>query len=262
MPVPRKTFSLIPILVLAASSSAARADSPAADLADDIKAERWIDCLMHYKSALRNGAKDDDLKDLAATCLAKAKASPSAKDDWAQRISTMGGVVRGQIDDLANGQSTDYKTLTKAVNACNDAIALAVTVVDPSTPITVSDYGQPDWKGTIAGAKTWCDQAAKGADQAKQKLLGPYEKAGLKGDKLQLVADHLDVEFNVPGGETTSEPKKLAAASVLFLAWTGSQTCTNGEPWRLERFQFDKAQKLVKTTDKEYCGDPPKSAYR
>ncbi len=257
--MPRKIFSLNPIHALA---SAARADSPVDQLQHDAKAERWLDCLMHYKAALRTGAKDDDLKDLAGTCLARAKADANAARDWASDASTRLSALRGEIDDLKKGESTDFKTLTKGVNVCNDLIAYAQQVVDPSTQITVSDYGQTPWKGSIAEAQTWCDQGAKAVDDAKEKLLGPYQKAGIKADKLQLISDHLDVEFNVPGGETTSEPKKLAAASVLFLAWGGSQACTSGEPWRLERFQFDKAQKLVKTTDKEYCGDPPKSAYR
>ena len=257
--MPRKILSLIPVLALA---STAHADSAVDDLQQDIKAERWLGCLMHYKAALRTGAKDDDLKDLAATCLAKAKADPNATRDWASDATTRLSALRGEIDSLAKGDSTDFKTLTKGVNACNDLIAYAQQVVDPSTQITVSDYGQTAWKGTVAEAQTWCDQGAKAVDAAKEKLLGPYQKAGIKADKLQLISDHLDVEFNVPGGETTSEPRKLAAASVLFLAWGGSNACTNGEPWRLERFQFDKAQKLVKTTEKEYCGDPPKSAYK
>ena len=114
----------------------------------------------------------------------------------------------------------------------------------------------------MAEAQTWCDQGAKAVGDAKEKLVGPYQKAGIKADKLQLISNYLGVYFNVPGGETTSEPKKLAAASVLFLAWSGALTCTNGEPWRDRALPVRQEPARQDVVEGSIAGDPPKSAYR
>lgn len=125
-------------------------------------------------------------------------------------------------------------------------------------------------KGTIKEIKeNWCDAG-------KKKLAGdiasdhaPY-KAVLKADKLRLVINEKTghvYRYALAGGKYTGDAKLLAAARVWFLdigaASNESQYCVNGgKRSSVRRYSFDAQHKLLATTEKAYCGDPPASAYR
>jgi hypothetical protein len=268
------------VFVMIALSTAARADSPPEEMRQGAESQDWEQCLMQYREALREGAKDETptaaltkavgalavgatpkLKDLAAECVAQAKADPDSTRHWTDVVSLRASSIRSDALQLQQGESTDYRTILKESNVCSDAIANAIQVIDPKTPVVVGTYGQPDWKGAIADAQKWCDDGLKAGDAAAKKLLAPYVAAGIKGEKLDLLSRHLDVYFNLPGGATSDDPKKLAAAGVWFLVWSGD-TCEGGKTIsRVERFQFDGAQKLTSSTSKDYCGDAPAGAF-
>jgi hypothetical protein len=97
----------------------------------------------------------------------------------------------------------------------------------------------------------------------------PY-RANLKADKLRLVIDERHggvTSYALPGGKYTGDAKLLAAARVWFLdvgpPSNERQYCPGGGKRNsVRRYSFDAQHKLLGTTQKEYCGDPPESAYR
>ncbi len=132
------------------------------------------------------------------------------------------------------------------------------------------DFPKIEWKGTV---KELNDRLCSGGQKklsediiAKQ---APY-KAALKADKLRLVIDDKTgavYSYALAGGKYTSDAKQLAAARVWFLdigaATNESQYCLNGgKRSSVRRYTFDAQHKLLGTTQKAYCGDPPASAYR
>lgn len=76
----------------------------------------------------------------------------------------------------------------------------------------------------------------------------PYEKAGLKGDKLELVMTY-DGNIYLPGGSSTDNLKKLVASSTLF-TWMVSDPDGAGYVVHTVRKHVFKGNKLVKTAEK------------
>jgi hypothetical protein len=73
--------------------------------------------------------------------------------------------------------------------------------------------------------------------------------------------------YALAGGKYTSDAKKLADARVWFLdvgpPSNELQYCPNGgKRHSVRRYSFNAEHKLLGTTQKEYCGDPPASAYQ
>ena len=126
------------------------------------------------------------------------------------------------------------------------------------------------WRGTVQELKEkWCEAGGRKISDDVAKKHAPY-KAALKNDKLRLVIDetHGHVRsYALPGGQYTSDAQKLAAAPVWFLdvgaATNERQYCPSGGKRKyVRKYTFDAQQKLTGTTQKEFCGDPPASAYR
>ena len=153
---------------------------------------------------------------------------------------------------------------------------LIASGISPSTQVPEqvipATYGFPriEWKGTLQEIKeNWCEAGLKKISGDVAARHAPY-KAALKADKLSLVIDetHGGVSsYALPGGKYTSDAKLLAAAPVWFLdvgpPSNESQYCLNGaKRHSVRRYSFNAQHKLLGTTQKEYCGDPPASAYR
>ena len=142
--------------------------------------------------------------------------------------------------------------------------------VSPSTRVTEGEVRGVPWTGTVQEIKEkWCEAGLKKSTGDISAKHAPY-RANLKNDKLRLVIDethgHVS-EYALPGGQYTGDAKKLAAASVWFLdvgaPSNERQYCPGGGKRRfVRRYSFDGQHKLLGTTQKEYCGDPPASAYR
>jgi hypothetical protein len=142
--------------------------------------------------------------------------------------------------------------------------------VSPSTRVIEDSSWGDFWKGTVQEInEKYCEGAKKkltGDLEAKHK---PY-KALLKADKLRLVINEKSghvYEYALAGGKYTSDPKALAAAKVWFLdigaATNETRICRNGGKLSsVRRYSFDANHKLLGTTEKEYCGTPPASAYK
>jgi len=142
--------------------------------------------------------------------------------------------------------------------------------VSPSTRVPEAKIGDIEWKGTVQEIKEkWCEAGLKKTTADLAALHAPY-KAALKADKLDLVVDETHggiTSYAMPGGKYTDDPKLLAAALVWFLdigpPSNESEYCVNGaKRHSVRRYSFNAQQKLLGTTQKEFCGDPPASAYR
>ena len=147
--------------------------------------------------------------------------------------------------------------------------------ISPSTQVpeaVMSTYDLPrlHWKGTLKEIKeNWCEAGKKKLAGAMDAEHAPY-KAVLKADKLRLVLNEATghiYRYALAGGKYTDDPKLLAAARVWFLnigaPSNESQYCLNGSKRvSVRRYTFDAQHKLLGTTEKPYCGDPPAAAYR
>ncbi|MEJ7847391.1 MAG: hypothetical protein WKF92_04790 [Pyrinomonadaceae bacterium] len=148
--------------------------------------------------------------------------------------------------------------------------ALIASGVSPSTRVRENSDRGILFKGTLQEIKEkWCDAGQKKVSGDVAAKHAPY-KAALKADKLRLVIDetHGHVSsYALAGGGYTSDAKLLAAAKVWFIdigpPSNEGQYCLNGGKRNsVRRYSFDAQHKLLGTTQKEYCGDPPASAYR
>ena len=149
--------------------------------------------------------------------------------------------------------------------------------VSPSARVpeqTLPPFGPGDkpivWAGTVQELKEkWCEAGLKKTTGDVAAKHAPY-KAALRNDKLRLVIDETHghvMRYALPGGQYTDDAKKLAAASTWFLdvgaPSNERQNCPSGGKRKFVRkYSFDANHKLLGTTQKEFCGDPPASAYR
>jgi hypothetical protein len=185
-----------------------------------------------------------------------------------QVMSAVGGVL-DNVKRANESPSFDLKDMDGQTEHCNAAVDRALA--DGASPDLELDGGNGayEWHGTLARAKTEvCAQAEATRKKLYEKRFGPYLAAGLKNDKFDLLYKWYPDDVLLPGGVATIDPKKLASASVWFevsVGATGSavRSCSgDAEVETLTRYQFGKDQKIAKTSSKEFCGAPPKSAYR
>ena len=161
----------------------------------------------------------------------------------------------------------------RCIEAYNKMIASGIS---PSTQVpeyvmeATLQFPRIHWKGTIKEIKeNWCDAGKKKLTGAIDAEHAPY-RAVLKNDKLRLVINEKTghvYRYALAGGKYTGEAKLLAAARVWFLdigaPSNESQYCANGgKRTSVRRYTFDAQHKLLGTTQKAYCGDPPASAYQ
>ncbi len=173
-----------------------------------------------------------------------------AFETWAYAATNLGDI------GIYNNCRTTY----------DQAIAAGVRPSDRVPLRTVVIAGKDvEWSGSIEALRIkYCDEPLQVAEAKLAAEQAPYRKV-LRNDKLTMALGAA-VPFTLPGGETTWEPKRLAAAMVWFDAvsdQTGQESCAGGIKRKtLRRYAFDSQHKLVKTTEREYCGAIPPSAFR
>lgn len=145
---------------------------------------------------------------------------------------------------------------------------LIASGVSPSARI--EKYAEQDWNGTVAEIKEkYCVAPEKKVNDDWDAKQAPY-KAALKADKLRLIINEnsrVVYTYALAGGKYTEDAKALAAARVWFLdvgpPSNEAQNCVSGGRRNsVRRYTFDLNHKLISTTEKQYCGTPPASAYR
>jgi hypothetical protein len=132
--------------------------------------------------------------------------------------------------------------------------------VSPAERVPERVIGGTQWSGSIEELRNkYC---AAGMAQAKEKTAAgeaPYRKE-MKADKLRIALKYGSVFL--PGGAGTSDAHRMAAATVWFLDLSPPRRCVDGrQVHTIRRYQFGGDQ-LVKTTEHDYCGGAPRSAFQ
>jgi hypothetical protein len=245
--------------------------------------EDWPSCVLQIDTVLKHGldpstkygalakpagdlaaGTNPTAKELRAECMKQAKTVPDTDKRWRDSLGSFVGAMRSQVKEMQD-QPYDhsFKTLLQEVSACNAWIDVAIEVRGPDYQLKLSDRVFGEWSGTTTAAKKeLCGFAEAAANEQKAKRLGPFTKAGIKNDKLKILNDYdLSVEIGIAGGTYTLDPAALAKANPWFSASTGDD-CASGKITHLHRYEFDKNQKLVRESTKDYCGAVPKGAYK
>jgi hypothetical protein len=132
--------------------------------------------------------------------------------------------------------------------------------VSPTEHVPEDVIGGATWSGSIEELrKKWCEPGLSRANAKTAASEAPYRKE-LTNDKLRVALTYQ--EILLPGGARTSDARKMAASSVWFVDFSPSKVCNDGrQVHNLRRYQFGGDQRLVKTTEQDYCGSAPGSAF-
>jgi hypothetical protein len=180
----------------------------------------------------------------------------SLADDHAAKVSGFVMWARLAKGDLQRaGGPRDALMFNKCLDAYDAAIKAGVP---PEEPTKAADL-----PGSIEEVrKTFCD-AGKATFAAKdQKTSGPYKKV-LKNDKLSMWQKYSSALI-LPNGGDAVNPNKLADSKVWYVDTSPQKICagSGAQVHTVHRYEFNSDQKLTKTTDEDFCGRPPASAYR
>jgi hypothetical protein len=183
--------------------------------------------------------------------------STAAKaDDHAAKVSNFVMWARlAKGDKTRQGGPRDALMFNKCIEAYDAAIKAGVP---PSEPTKAADL-----PGTLEEVrKTWCDTGKAEFEGKDDKRTAPYKKA-LKNDKLSMWQKYSS-SLILPNGGDAVNPDKLAAANVWFVDTSPQKVCLNGgaQVHTVHRYEFNRDQKLTKTTDEDFCGRPPAAAYK
>jgi hypothetical protein len=133
----------------------------------------------------------------------------------------------------------------------------------PATKLSTR-AGMIPWRGTIESLRTtYCDGPLAAAKSERDERQAPYAKH-LRAAKFELA--RTGRMFTMLGGQNTNDPVRLAAASIWFDVLsdlTGNESCPNNVKRKtLRRYEFSPDHRLLKQTEREFCGDVPDSALR
>jgi hypothetical protein len=133
--------------------------------------------------------------------------------------------------------------------------------ISPAERVPDRVIGGTPWSGTIEELRTkWCDAGMSAATDKATAREAPYRKE-LKGDKLKIALTYGSVFL--AGGAGTSDAHKMAIAPIWFLDLSPPKHCVDGrQVHTIRRYQFGSDQQLIKTTQQDYCGSAPGSAFQ
>jgi hypothetical protein len=207
--------------------------------------------------------------EIHAFCLAQGELR-AKRDLIAEQTSHLSGAVFDVLDTVKKAEASphaDLKMIDFYVQRCGAAVE-AARAKGLTDDFAVD--GQGLWKGTLGKIKQEvCDRGAASRQRLYDERFGPYLKAGLKQDKFSYLYGTYPDGALVGAGKWITDPHALMRSNVWFeiirAAPDGtSQSCVadGAEVYTLRRLQFDASQKIAKTTERGFCGDPPASAYR
>lgn len=141
------------------------------------------------------------------------------------------------------------------------AAGIQATEQVPATKLSTRG-GMIEWRGTIESLRTThCDGPLAKAKGERDDQQAPYAKH-LRAAKFELA--RTGRRFTMPGGQSTNDPARLAAAAVWFDVLsdlTGNESCPNNVKRKtLRRYEFTPDHKLIQQTQRDFCGEVPDSA--
>ena len=163
------------------------------------------------------------------------------------------------MKDTPNLNSGRYETgyYKNCIQAYDEIVKAGVS---PTERVPDEVIGGAAWSGSIEQLrKKWCDSGLSTANAKTAASEEPYRKV-LTSDKLKVALTYQEVIL--PGGARTTDPRRMAATSVWFEDFSPSKVCNDGrQVHNLRRYQFGSDQRIVKTTEQDYCGSAPLSAF-
>jgi len=162
---------------------------------------------------------------------------------------------------LAMQAGTNYRSGSDYYRLCkqtyNDIVKAGVP---PTERVPERMIAGTAWSGTIEDLrKTWCDAGMSKATSQTSAREEPFRKE-LKDDKLKIALKYGSVF--IPGGVGTGDAHKMAGASVWFLDLSPPRHCADGrQVHTIRRYKFN-GDHLAGTTEKDYCGGAPRSAFQ
>jgi hypothetical protein len=171
----------------------------------------------------------------------------NAFDKWAMLAMQAGSNVRSGADY--------YKLCIRTYNE------IVKDGVSPTDRVPTRMIGGTEWAGTIEELrKKWCDAGMSQAKEKTETSEAPFRKE-LKSDKLRIALKYGSVF--VAGRVGTSDAHKMANETVWFLDLSPPRHCADGrQVHTIRRYQFGSGQQLMKTTEHDYCGSAPRSAFQ
>lgn len=163
---------------------------------------------------------------------------------------------------LAMQSGTNYRSGADYYRMCLKTYDDIVKAgVPPTERVADRMIGGAQWSGTIEELRNkWCQTGSGMASSQKSANEAPFRQE-LKADKLKIALTYGSVYL--PGHVGTSNPRKMAAASVWFLDLSPPKHCVDGrQVHTIRRYQFEGNQQLLKTTHRDYCGSAPSSAFQ
>jgi hypothetical protein len=158
---------------------------------------------------------------------------------------------------VASGRS-DPSYFKRCIETYNRIVKAGIA---PTELVPERMIGSTAWSGTIEELRQkWCDTGLTKANGNAAEREAPYRKE-LKADKLKIALTY--GSFFLPGGASTGDAHKLAEAPVWFIDLSPSKVCPNGrQVHTVRRYQFGPAHQLLKSTEQEFCGAAPRSAFQ
>jgi hypothetical protein len=187
----------------------------------------------------------------AARAACKAIVAAVDREAKVRSFAWWADMARAEVKEQTGARGAPY--FKNCLSTYDDAIKAGIPPTEPVTAYNFNDTMQ-------AIRDKWCAPAMAEAQGAQAAAEAPYRKV-LKNDKLKLWLK--DTSYIMLAGNPKVTPARLAAARVWFEDATPERFCSNGaQVHTLYRFQFDANHKLVKSSEKTYCGHPPASAWR
>lgn len=139
--------------------------------------------------------------------------------------------------------------------ACKKNVAEA-RAIDPamkvgSNPRTLDEFDAKVCDELAKQQPKWLADARAAYKTRREKALAPYIAAGIGGKKLDLMIEYDGVYWRLPGGAKSDDPKKLAAAKVLFHWLEAKDPDPRYVVHTIRKYQF-KGNDLVKVSEKKY----------
>lgn len=277
-------ISLVSLALMAATASTAHAD-PAAELAGAIATYgKQVEYFQDYWSkalddrwpiggchAAIKTAQDADVTatdEQKQTCAEFMKHHQLAEAEVAVKDANQWNFFLTHINMATNHEANGAKMVAAAAK-CSAELDRLIAAGMP-TNITVHISGSNPTDITMGEAKakicaplakvggTFAKDVGSARTKAYEAAAKPYKAAGIGGDRLELLVDHVSYAMYGTGGGELRTPNQLKSAKVIF-ELLGPNTASGLYTMRRYQFQGDK---LVSTTSADFIGRPRAKFYR
>jgi hypothetical protein len=268
-----KRMIVAALAIIGAATPAAAGAPTVADVSKAVTRASWDECIASIDTMLRSGTPpltQVTIRSGSSLLEAGSYALTELRSMCVRRYIPLGVERLGMTADvmldrgarLEEAYDTNIDAATDMTARCRAGVERLLAVgAAPDTPVMV---GTATFRLDEVDARL-CSQGDALITAANQRFMGKY-RGVLTDDKLALIErSPIHGYLAVPPGESSSDPKVLARARLWFETSSRQprredRCSTTIHTYR--RFQFDAKHRLVKRSQKEYCGDPGPRALR